>query len=100
MNPSGFPGRRSIHKSVCCFFLFLLSMSTYVQSHAQGSKDDLVGKYLQLGKDVTRNSGAWLERANGDDLSEEDIDEMITDVDSDGSPPITAEEFRRIMSEE
>ena len=75
-------------------------MSTYVQSHAQGSKDDLVGKYLQLGKDVARNSGAWLERANGDDLSEEDIDEMITDVDSDGSPPITAEEFRRIMSEE
>jgi calmodulin len=42
----------------------------------------------------------WILKSLGDDLTEEDIDDMIADVDTDGSGFVDYEEFKKLMMSE
>jgi len=48
--------------------------------------------------EVNVNELRWIMKSLGDDLTEEDIDEMIADVDTDGSGWVDYDEFAKLMS--
>ncbi|CAD5123643.1 DgyrCDS11969 [Dimorphilus gyrociliatus] len=47
--------------------------------------------------EVDVNELRWILKSLGDDLTEEDIDDMIADVDTDGSGWVDYEEFAKLM---
>jgi len=49
--------------------------------------------------EVNVNEIRWILKNLGDDLTEEDIDDMIADVDTDGSGWVDYEEFAKLMTE-
>lgn len=49
--------------------------------------------------EVNVNELRWILKSLGDDLTEEDIDDMIADVDTDGSGWVDYDEFAKLMTE-
>merc|ERR1711976_119049 len=49
--------------------------------------------------EVNVNELRWILKSLGDDLTEEDIDDMIADVDTDGSGWVDYDEFSKLMME-
>merc|ERR1712033_58621 len=48
--------------------------------------------------EVNTNELRWILKSLGDDLTEEDIDDMIADVDTDGSGWVDYDEFSKLMN--
>lgn len=74
-----------------------------VQKKMQDDEDDREMKeiFRVLDKEkkgeVNVNELRWILKSLGDDLTEEDIDDMIADVDTDGSGWVDYDEFSKLM---
>jgi len=77
---------------------------TLVQQKMQADADDreLRDCFRVLDKEkkgeVNTNELRWILKSLGDDLTEDDIDDMIADVDTDGSGWVDYDEFSKLMT--
>jgi len=77
---------------------------TLVQQKMQADADDreLRDCFRVLDKEkkgeVNTNELRWILKSLGDDLTEDDIDDMIADVDTDGSGWVDYDEFSKLMN--
>jgi len=84
-------------------FIDLEEFTQIVRAKMQEDEDERELKeiFRVLDKDkrgeVNVNELRWILKSLGDDLTEEDIDDMIADVDTDGSGWVDYDEFSKLM---
>lgn len=84
-------------------YISILDFVKLVQAKMQADIDERELKeiFRVLDKEkkgeVNVNEIRWILKSLGDDMTEEDIDDMILDVDTDGSGWVDYEEFKKLM---